>query len=124
MLSRSLAIIVSSWLPCFALILPLGRFHTINALVAGTVATVLSALALSNDRARSAAAIVGAWVAFTPFIVQSSFLEIVIATCWGVPLFVHMIGPFSQAPTVSFVRALPPPKKKEQLVERVLPVAA
>ena len=124
MLSRSLAIIVSSWLPCFALILPLGRFHTVNALVAGTVATVLSALAMSNDKARVGASIVGAWVAFTPFIVQSTLIEIVMTTCWGVAMFVHLIGPFSQAPSVSFVRAMTPPAKRPYEPERALPKAA
>jgi hypothetical protein len=107
MLSRAFAIIVSSWLLCFALILPLGHFHTVNALVAGGLATVLAALSMVDDRARIGASIVGAWVAFTPFIVRSTFIEIVLAVCWGVAMFVHLIGPFSEAPRVTWVRVAP-----------------
>lgn len=114
MLSRAFAIVVSSWLPAFALILPLGRFHMLNALIAGSVATVLAGFAMSHEKARVGAALVGAWVAFTPFIVHSTLLEIVMATCWGVAMFAHLIGPFSQAPAVTFVRPAPPRTAKPE----------
>ena len=38
MLSRALAIVISTWLPCLAVILPLSPFHKINGLVSGIVA--------------------------------------------------------------------------------------
>jgi hypothetical protein len=123
MVSRAVSIIVSSWLPCLALILPLGTFHTINALVAGTLATVLAAFSMSHDRARYGAAILGAWVAFTPFIHRSELVEIVLAVSWGVAMFVHLIGPFAQAPQVSFVPAATRPHDGPT-EEHELPLAA
>jgi hypothetical protein len=110
MLSRSLGIIIATWLPCLALMLPLSPFHTANALIAGLAAVALSAFALVYDRARLGASIIGAWVAFTPFFVRSSLTELVLSVCWGVTMFVALGGPFSQEPGVTRVRALERPE--------------
>jgi hypothetical protein len=53
-------------------VLSLGPVHTTNAIVAGTVATLLSLAALSDDRFRIATAAVGGWVAPSPFIFSST----------------------------------------------------
>ncbi len=105
MFSRAVSIMIGPWLPMLAVILPLSPFHRVNALIAGSLATVLSFAALSNDRARIAAAAIGAWVALTPFIVPSTLLEKVLTVSWGVVTFAHLIGPFSDAPRVELVGA-------------------
>jgi hypothetical protein len=101
MLSRSLGILVAPWLPAAALILPLGTAHATNALVAGTLALVLSALSLTYDRARFSVALIGVWVALTAFIFRSTLLEEVVAISWGVSMFTLMVGPFSDPFQVS-----------------------
>jgi hypothetical protein len=108
MLSRSLAIIIGSWLPMLAVVLPIGQVHMANALIAGTIATLLSLAALADDRARYGAAIVGAWVALSPFIFDSTLIEEVLTVSWGVTMFVGLMGPFSQAPQVERVPVLQP----------------
>jgi hypothetical protein len=105
MLSRSVAILIGAWLPMLGVVLPLGPVHTANALIAGIAATLLSLAALSDDRARIATAVVGAWVALAPFIFDSTLIEEVLCVSWGVTMFVCMIGPFSQAPRVEAVGA-------------------
>jgi len=103
MLSRSFGILVGAWLPMLGVMLPLGPVHTANALIAGVVATLLSFAALSDDRARVAAAVVGGWVALSPFIFDSTLIEEVLTVSWGVTMFVGMIGPFSAAPHVEVI---------------------
>jgi hypothetical protein len=115
MMSRSFGILVASWLPCLALMLPLSPFHTVNAIVAGLAAVALSALSLAYERARMGAALVGVWVALTPFVFQSSFTGNVLAVCWGVTMFVTQCGPFSQKPRSTFVRAAR--RHEEQIAE-------
>jgi hypothetical protein len=105
MFSRSVAILIGAWLPMLAGILPLSTFHMVNAIVAGVAATLLSFAALSDNRARVATAVVGAWVALTPFIFDSTILEKVLTVSWGVTMFAHMIGPFSDSPRVHTVAA-------------------
>jgi hypothetical protein len=105
MFSRAVSILIGSWLPLFALVLPLSPFHRVNALVAGTLATLLSFAALADKRASIATAVVGAWVALTPFIFASTLLEKVLTVSWGVVMFVHLIGPFSEAPRITVTRA-------------------
>ena len=105
MLSRSVAILIGAWFPMLAVILPLGPVHTVNAIVAGIAATLLSFAALSDNRARVAAAVVGGWVALSPFIFDSTMLEKVLTVSWGVTIFVCMIGPFSDSPHAEVVRA-------------------
>jgi hypothetical protein len=118
MLSRSIGILIASWLPCLALMLPLSRFHTVNALVAGSVATVLAALSFIDDRARLGAAVVGVWVVFTPFVFRSTLLEMVIASCWGVTMFVSLMGPFCQPHAVTRVpSALKPAQPEAERLE-------
>jgi len=105
MLSRSVAILIGSWLPMLAVMLPLGRFHTANAIIAGIVGTLLSLAALADDLGRIGAAIVGAWVALSPFIFPSTLLEKVVTVSWGITMFAFMIGPFSHAPVSTVSRA-------------------
>jgi hypothetical protein len=104
MLSRSISILIGAWLPMLAAVLPIGPVHLRNALICGTIATLLSFAALSDNRARIAMAVVGAWVALSPFIFDSTLIEQVLAVSWGVVTFVHLIGPFSDAPRVTFSR--------------------
>jgi hypothetical protein len=105
MLSRSIAILIGTWLPMLAVMLPIGPVHTANAIVAGIAATLLSLAALADDRARIGAAVVGAWVALSPFIFDSTLLEKVLTVSWGVTTFVCLIGPFSERPRVEAVPA-------------------
>jgi hypothetical protein len=104
MLSRSLGILIGVWLPMLAVTLPVGPVHTANTLIAGTLATLLSLAALADDRARIATAVVGAWVALSPFIFTSTLIEEVLTVSWGVTIFFCMIGPFSEAPRVEIAR--------------------
>jgi len=104
MLSRMLAITISSFLPPLAAILPMSAAHRANALVAGTVATLLAAFSLALDRARVAAALVGSWVALSAFVIPSTLLEQVVTVTWGVTMFVWLTGPFSAAPQVTWTK--------------------
>jgi len=118
MFSRSVSILIGSWLPMLAVCLPLSPFHKANALIAGTVATLLSFAALADNRARIATAIVGAWVALTPFIFESTLTEKVLTVSWGVIMFTHLIGPFADAPRVEVVAPethLPPVENEPEL---------
>ncbi len=110
MFSRSLAILVSPWLPCAALILPFGRAHTVNALVAGTLAVALSAFSLSSRRIGSLVSAIGVWVALTGFIFPSTLIEEVVVVSWGVVMFICMFAPFQPvwATEVAAVPVAPP----------------
>lgn len=122
MLSRSLAILLGSWLPVVALIFPLGTAHRVSALVSGIVGTALSAFALASDRARLGAAVVGAWVALTAFIFPSTLLEEVIALSWGISMVACLAGPFSTAPAVDRVASRA--TGSDDAPDRHLPLAA
>ena len=126
MFSRMLAIVVASWLPVLGVILPVGAAHRANALVAGVAATVLSAFALGDRRARAAGALVGAWVALSPFVLGGTLIEKVMTVTWGVAMFTWLIGPFSDAPVVTFVPAIAAavPAAPAQRPETELPRAA
>ena len=114
MFSRSVGILIGAWLPMLAVTLPIGPVHTANALIAGILATVLSLAALADDRARIGTAVVGAWVALSPFVFTSTLIEEVLTVSWGVTIFVCMIGPFSEAPHVEIVGA---PQAQKPAVE-------
>jgi hypothetical protein len=105
MLSRSMGIIIGAWLPMLAVVLPIGPVHEANALIAGIIGTLLSMAALADNRARYAAAVVGAWVALSPFILDSTLIEKVLTVSWGTAMFASLIGPFSESPRVELVRA-------------------
>jgi len=107
MLTRCLALLFIPILPFVPLMVPFSTAHATSAIVAGVVATVLAAFALVDDRARAAVAVVGGWVALSPFIFRSTLTEEVIAVCWGVSTFALMMGPFSAAPRSIFVAAAP-----------------
>jgi hypothetical protein len=102
MFSRMLAILLSSCLPALGAILPFSEAHRTNALVAGIAGTVLGAFSLVDRRARIGAAIVGAWVALSPFVIPSTLLEQSVMVMWGVLTFQWLVGPFSEAPQVTF----------------------
>ena len=53
MLSRSVSILLGTWLPMLAASLPIGPVHLANALICGTIATLLSFAALSDGTARA-----------------------------------------------------------------------
>ena len=121
MFSRSVGIVIGAWLPMLAVTLPIGPVHTANALIAGILATVLSLAALADDRARVGTAVVGAWVALSPFVFTSTLIEEVLTVSWGVTIFVCMIGPFSAAPRVELARAPEtriPPVEEEPALRR------
>lgn len=100
MFTRSLAILLGPWLPLAALIFPMGTAHRVNDLVAGTLATILSAVALGSDRARIGAAVIGGWVALAALVFPSTLLEAEVALSWGGLMLSWMAGPFSAAPEV------------------------
>jgi hypothetical protein len=106
MFSRCIAILVCSMLPMFAATLPIGPAHTANLMVSGIVATLLCFGALVDNRFRFGVAIVGGWVALSPFVIWSTLLEQVIAVSSGVAMFVFMAGPFSESPTVTYNQTL------------------
>ncbi len=111
MFSRSLAILIAPWLPAAAVILSLGPAHTMNDLIAGTLAVILSAFALISRRVSFAVSVVAAWVALTAFIFPSTLVEEVVAVSWGVAMFTCMSGPFSRAPDIyrsASLQATPP----------------
>jgi hypothetical protein len=106
MLSRCVAILIGTWFPMLAVVLPLGPTHTANAIIAGVVATALSLASLSDNRFRIATAVVGGWVALSPFVFSSTLLERVLTVSWGVTMFVCMIGPFSDKPVTMRTQVL------------------
>jgi hypothetical protein len=126
MLSRSIAIVLASFLPTAALILPLSPAHRISALIAGTLATVLAGFSMAYDRARMGAVLIGGWVALTPFIFSSTLLEQVVTVCWGTMMFVSLAGPFSQTPRRTWIAAAQPAKGsvEEPVREPVIRAAA
>ena len=114
MFSRCVAILIGTWLPMLAVILPLGPTHTINAIFAGTLATLFSLATLSDNRFRVATAVVAGWVALAPFVFDSTLVEKVLTVSWGVTMFTCMIGPFSDKPVTIPARA---PEAKAPAVE-------
>jgi hypothetical protein len=124
MFSRSLAILIAPMLPTAALILSLSPAHTVNALVAGTVAVVLSAFALVDRRVGFAVGVVAGWVALSAFIFPSTLIESVLATSWGVAMFTCMAGPFSEPFRVERVASLPAAPAATVPTDHGLPLAA
>jgi len=69
MLSRSLGIVVATWLPGLALILPLSPSHTANAIVAGVAAAAAGSGLAGLGAAGSAVGIaVGAALLYAGFV--------------------------------------------------------
>lgn len=126
MLSRSIAILFASFLPTAAMILPLSPAHKINALIAGTLATMMAAFSMAYERARLGAALIGAWVALAPFIFPSTIVEEVLTVCWGTMMFVSLMGPFSESPGRTWARApqSAPKTGEAPAAERPLSIAA
>ena len=124
MMSRAFGILVVTWLPGLALILPLSPVHTVNAIVAGLIATALAALSLAYERARLGVAAVALWVAFSPFVFRSSFTEIVLSVSWGISMWVAFVGPFSQEPSITFVRPIRGVRDQNTADEHMMKVAA
>ncbi|HLK92653.1 MAG TPA: hypothetical protein VKZ18_22350 [Polyangia bacterium] len=107
MFSRAFAIMLAPALPAAALILSFGSTHTANALIAGSLATLLAGFALVDRRFGTLAALVGAWVALTAFIFPSTFVEQTFTASWGITIFTCLGGPLSDAPRVTRTAALP-----------------
>ena len=107
MFSRSLALLISPWLPCAALILPFGQAHTANALVVGTLAVALSGFSLSSRKIGSLVSAIGVWVALTGFIFPSTLLEEVVVVSWGAVMFICMFAPFREPVAATAVAAVP-----------------
>ena len=95
MFARCIGIMFSSWLPLLGMALPFGPAHRVNAIVAGLLAMLLSFGALSSERMRIGAALVGGWVALSSIVLWSSRLEATVTVVWGVVMFFFMVGPFS-----------------------------
>ena len=123
MFSRCVAILIGTWFPMLAVILPLGPTHTLNAIFAGTLATLFSLASLADNRFRIATAVVGAWVALAPFVFDSTLVEKVLTVSWGVTMFTCMIGPFSDKP-VTIPARVPEAKVPVVETERELAMAA
>jgi hypothetical protein len=105
-----LAIVIASWLPVMGVILPVSPAHRASALVAGIAATVLASFALADRRARFVGALLGAWVALSPFVIlDSTLLEQVMTVPWGVAMFTWLIGPFSESPSITWVKPVVAP---------------
>ncbi len=124
MLLRCLALLFVPILPFVPLMTPLSRAHTANAIISGIIATVLAGLSLVDNRARTAVALVGAWVAFSPFVFRATLVEEVVAVCWGVSTFALMVGPFSDRPRSSFVAASPSRPRQRANDDHQVPLAA
>ncbi|HSS39416.1 MAG TPA: hypothetical protein VLT58_11660 [Polyangia bacterium] len=108
MLTRALAILIAPCLPLAALIFPFSTAPRVSALLAGALATVLSAFAFSSDRARFGAAAVGAYAALTALVFPSSLLEQVIVLSWGTSMLAWLAGPLSTPPVVTRTAAAVP----------------
>lgn len=124
MFSRALAVLIAPWLPTAALILSLGPAHTVNDLLAGSLAVVLSAFALVSRRVSVAVGLVAGWVALAGLIFPSTLLEKVVAVSWGVTMFTCVAGPFSESPRVDRIAALPATPPASVPTEGGLPLAA
>ena len=122
MLSRALALLIVPALPFLPLMLPLGPAHALNAVVAGSLASVLALFSLVDDRARFGVAVVAAWVALSAFIFRSTLLDELVAVGWGVSTFALIAGPFSARPATSRAAAAQPAEPPATEVD--LPAAA
>ena len=125
MLARCLALLFIPILPFVPLMADFGPAATASDVLAGSLASALALFALVNQRARVALAVVGGWVAFSPFVLQMSLLEEAVAVAWGVSTFTLMVGPFSDPPRV-IVEAASSPANPQRETDRdqQLPIAA
>jgi hypothetical protein len=99
-----LAAFVSSWLAALGVIVSESAAYQTNALVAGTLATVLAALSTLDRRARHGAAALAAWTAFMPFVVSGTIVETVLNASWAAVMFPSLIGPFVERPVSTWTR--------------------
>jgi hypothetical protein len=107
MSTRMLAALVSSWLPTLGVILPMSGAYRLNALIAGTLATVLAAFSVVDDRARYGAAALAAWTGLMFLVVDATIIELAVNGGWAVAMFTWLLGPFSASPAVTWVRPEP-----------------
>jgi hypothetical protein len=125
MFVRCLALLFIPILPFVPLMADFGPAATASDVIAGSLASALALFSLVNRRARVAVALVGGWVAFSPFVLRMSFFEEVVAVAWGVSTFALMVGPFSDTPRVIIeAAAAPVTPQRESARERHLPIAA
>ena len=124
MVARGFAILIAPCLPTAALVLSLGPAHTRNDLIAGVLAVILSSFALVDRRAGVACALVAFWVALAAFVLPSTLTEEVVAVSWAAVMGSCMIGPFSDAPRVERIAALPARPPSSKPTERRFTLAA
>jgi hypothetical protein len=124
MFTRCIALLLIPVLPFVPLMANFGGATTANAVIAGALAMALAFASLIDDRARVGVALIGAWVAFSPFVFRSSMLEDIVAVCWGVSTFVLMAGPFSDRPRVIVAPATRAETQRDTDRDQPLPLAA
>jgi hypothetical protein len=111
MLSRIVGLLMVAFLFTAPFVFPMGSAHAANAYIAGSLALLCGLAALADERARLGLALVGGWVALSPFIFWSTLTEQVVTVSWGVSTFVLAMGPLSEQRVTRFVPvpALPAP---------------
>jgi hypothetical protein len=114
MISRSIAILIASTLPGTALIFPMTHPLAINALVVGSLVTLLAALSLGSNAARLGAVALTLWVGLSAFLFHAHALDFAIVVPWTVATMVSLAGPFSAAPSIVMLPALKPSRAIER----------
>jgi hypothetical protein len=117
MLSRIVGLLMVAFLFTAPFVVPMGPAHTANAFIAGSLALLFALGALADERARLGLALVGGWVALSPFLFWSTLAEQVVTVSWGVSTFVLAMGPLSEVRVTRFVPlpALPAPVEEPAL---------
>jgi hypothetical protein len=93
MLVRCIAILISSWMPALAAILPFGSALAANALISGALGTIFALGSLSDNRLRIATGVIGVWIALSPFVFSSTLLEKALVVSWGAITCLGVIEP-------------------------------
>jgi hypothetical protein len=121
-----LAALFSSWLVALGVIVSESAAYQTNALVVGTLATVLAAFSTYDRRARYGAAVLAVWTAFMPFVVSATLVETVLNVSWATVMFPSLVGPFVERPVSTWSRPAvqTPARSVEHEREPELPLAA
>ena len=118
MIARSLAILIASALPSSALTVPMTSPLAENALVAGSMVTLLAALGLGNNVARRAAVAVTLWIGLSVFLFDARMLDFAVIVPWTVATLVSLAGPFSAPPQSVILPAVTPAQTVARYMER------